>query len=189
MTDDPDQRRFLLGGAFFGFVFLMLCVAHASAPIYFWVDKYGNLHATDRLEGVPSIYRDAYAEEAQNPSYTRTETKIVYVSQSSAREPKTSRGVKPLANKDKDGVKIMAPSLGRAALDLKLRNTNDELAQVNKELGALRFNPILRETPAVKTKIEDAEKKQRKLIAEVDLLKKRVADNEEQKQSSKKNKK
>ena len=83
--------------------------------------------------------------------------------------------------------KTIVPSSVLKTLRLKLRQASDALAQLNKEIGSLRFNPILRETPAVKTKIIAAEKKQLDLIAQVELFKKRIGDIEKKAPSREQN--
>jgi hypothetical protein len=186
LTDDPDQRRFLFGGAFFGFVFLTLCAAHAKAPIYYWVDKYGHMHATDRIAEVPNIYQEAYKKEAQRPHHTRIETTVIYVSDTPLRESKPNLVDAPVVKIQTQ--KPIEPSSVLKTLRLELREASDALAQLNKEIGSLRFNPILRETPAVKTKIIAAEKKQLDLIAQVELLKKRIGNIEKKAPSRGQNK-
>jgi len=185
LTDDPDQRRFLFGGAFFSFVFLMLCTAHARAPIYYWVDKYGHMHATDRIAEVPNIYQEAYKKAAQRPNHTRIETTVIYVSDTPFRESKPNPADASIVKNQTQ--KSIVPSSVLKALRLELRQARDALAQLNKEIGTLRFNPILRETPAVKTKIIAAEKKQLNLIAQVELFKKRIGDIEKKAPSREQN--
>jgi hypothetical protein len=185
LTDDSDQRRFLLGGAFFGFVFLMLCTAHARAPIYYWVDKYGNMHATDRIDEVPNIYQDAYKKAAQRPNNTRIETTVIYVSDRPLRESKSNSVDASIVKNQTQ--KTIVPSSDLKTLRLDLRQASDALAQLNKEIGSLRFNPILRETPAIKTKIIAAEKKQLDLITQVELFKKRIGDIEKKAPSREQN--
>ena len=149
---------------------MLAFAAQANGPIYYWVDKYGNLHATDRIESVPAVYRASYKEEAKQPHRNRMVTEVVYIS---PRKKEIKQDSLELKTDNLPG-KIPDDLAKLSSLRSQLRNTKKELDEVNAELGRLRYNPILRETPAVKDQISAAKNRQNALLEEVQLLEKEM---------------
>ncbi len=141
----------------------LTALARAEGGIIFrWVDKEGNLHATDTLADVPEPYYSLYAaklraiEEARANGAKDPEKAVPPPpSTPPVTPPPPKAGLSPseqqaIARKHwKDLVAYWRGQLAAAT---------DALAAAEEELGRLRQNPVLRETPQVRAQIAAAKK-------------------------------
>tara|TARA_B100000959_G_scaffold254145_1_gene285626 strand:- start:126 stop:593 length:468 start_codon:yes stop_codon:yes gene_type:complete len=144
---------------------------HARAPIYYWVDRYGNLHATDRIEGVPVFYLDDYEKRGRDNKKNTPWSVTLRQKKQEAKQTTKPTSANPPKDTETVDSKTMV-ELGRVRVEL--RDANESLKKLDERISALRFNPILRETPAVKNKVSMVNKKRIVIVNTVEKLKKEL---------------
>ena len=162
-----NSCMFLVG--IFGIV---LCCAPtpsvAGELIYYWVDKRGDLHATNKLADVPEPYFSLYETRAKNRKVEDRKGKAAASKRTSpVIVPRTTHAEikRQLAKEDADRARWKRLMLKwRTVLD----NATQELRRFERELVETNANPILRHTPGVKQKAAQIEKRRKSVLAKIE---------------------
>jgi hypothetical protein len=178
-----NGRRALLAAVMLG---LSLAGLPLSAqPTFFkWVDAKGSLHVTDRLADVPEPYYGMYRARIRALEEQRTKTG----QPAAARQP-TLVPTPPVAGPQAESA--ASTPVSPVVLELQhqanwqalvarwrgeLANATTDLESIQTELDEASMNPILRETPEVKSRIEQVEARRSQAMARLEKARKMLLD-------------
>lgn len=134
--------------------------AFVALAAYYWTDAAGNLHASDMLQDVPEPYYSSYKQaEATAPAQPSVLAATATTPVPSGYFEEQER----LRKEKKDVVAFWRNELVAATAQLQ---------EVEQRLAALRFNPILAQTPNVKAQMAEEEGRRIQRAARVQHAKK-----------------
>ena len=145
-------RQVAILGVLLGVPLLAAKSIRAESPIFVWVDKGGNLHATDRLQDVPEPYFAMYTaqlkESAKNLANAPSEPVSAPYRPAGAAPPASNPALDD-AKKRQEWRALMAQwrhELAAATLNLQ---------KVDRDLADTEANPVLRLNPQNRSRADE----------------------------------
>jgi len=152
----PAQRNWFCAGLVAAI--LVLSTPAAAQRIFYWVDAKGDLHATQSLANVPEPYYSMYRKEVEAQKDKEKDAKTKPTKRPPARRPPPPRSstksqyTEQLRKHDADRKRWKDTV---AIWRTRLATHTKRLQQLESEIGAIASNPLMAQTPHVKTKRQE----------------------------------
>jgi hypothetical protein len=175
----------LAGAAAVGLLVLSPAIRASGEPVYFhWVDAKGNLHVTDSLAEVPEPYQSLYQAKLRAAAEARERNGEGGAPAVRPEAPRSAEGASPPVQPE--GGQTVAPETPGApsvideeaarrqrwkelvaAWRADLEQSTAELSAAEEELGNAQMNPILRELPGARERIDAAQARRQQALERV----------------------
>lgn len=140
-----------------------------ESAIFYWVDKKGNVSATQNLDEVPEPYRSMYRARLRELEEEKKKQKSApseQYSAPSAPQPTPNTGI---VDRELARQKQWKDEVARWRLELRLATEEAQRAQADVDAAA--FNPILRQTPQGQAQMQEPAQRKKAALERVERAK------------------